>query len=125
MKVVGSLLRQSDGFDAFAQGLALGVSGKPAGSQRLPIIAAYNFTISQSNTLAKALVAATASTVFTIKKGTVASPTTIGTITFAAGATVATISITAGSVSAGDMVWVECPSTADATLADIAVLLRP
>jgi hypothetical protein len=100
------------------------VNGLSTNSERhLCGTADYAFTATNSS-VAKALVAATASTVYTIKKGTVASPTTIGTFTFAASGTTATTSITAGSVSSGDFVWIEAPATADATLADVSFTVR-
>ncbi len=105
-------------------GFALGVVGKSANSDRYTSRAPYAFTVSQTNSSAVALVAATGSTVYTIKKGTVASPTTIGTFTFAASGTAATVSISAGSVSSGDVVWIEAPATADTTLADITFTVR-
>jgi hypothetical protein len=106
------------------QGVVIGVSGTSKASARYPTQAPYAFTAVQGNCSAKALVAATSSTTYTIKKGTVASPTTIGTFVFAAGGTTATVTITAGSISAGDVIWIEAPGTADATLADITFLVR-
>lgn len=106
------------------QGFNLGVTGKGTNGARYPVTAPYAFTATTGNSSAKALVAATASTVYTIKKGTIASPTTVGTFTFAAAGTIATPSITAGSIAAGDTVWIEGPATADVTLADITFLVR-
>lgn len=105
-------------------GFGLGIAGTSANAARYPAKAPYDFTVSQSNSSGVALVAATASTVYTLKKGTVASSTTIGTFTFGIGGTVATVSISAGAINAGDTVWMEGPATADATLADIAFLIR-
>lgn len=92
--------------------------------------AGTSFTITEANCKFWALVGATASTVITIKKKSTynGSPTTIGTATFAAGGSAgtqaATISITSSSVSAGDMVWMEGPATADTTLSGIAYVVR-
>lgn len=107
------------------RGLSGFCSGKPDANERIiGAVAPYDFNTLQANCSAKALVAASASCVFTIKKGTVDAPTTIGTFTFAASGTVATVSITAGSIAANDLVWIEAPSTQDATLADISFLIR-
>lgn len=97
------------GFNAFC-------GGKPAANETLFFYRApYAYTATATNSTADALVAATASTVFTIKKGT----TTVGTFTFAAGATTATKSITSGAIAKGDLVTIVAPATADATLSDI------
>lgn len=96
-------------------------SGKPAASE---FIAGQIFpvacTITAGNCRAVATVAATASTVFTIRKDT----TTVGTITFAAGATLGTVSISSGAITALQNVTLEAPATPDATLANISFLVR-
>lgn len=83
-------------------------------------LAPYDITLSQANSQAKALVAATASTTLSIKNDGVE----IGTIVFAAAATVGTVTITTPAALAGDHLTIHAPATADATLADIAILLR-
>lgn len=103
------------------QGFNFGCSGKPAhGEIWAAGIAPYAYTIVQASCVAIATVAATASTVFTIKRNT----TTVGTVTFAAAGTTGTFSITSGAVTAGQHLTVECPATADATLANISMLIR-
>ena len=96
-------------------------SGKPAASE---VVGGAIFptatTITQANCSAKATIAATASTVFTIAK----DGTTVGTITFSASATTGTVSITAGSITALQHVTITAPSTPDATLANISFLVR-
>jgi hypothetical protein len=70
----------------------------------------------------KASVAATGSTVFDIKK----NGSSVGTMTFAAAATSATFTSSAGAVvsfSAGDVLSVHAPGTADATLANVGLVL--
>jgi hypothetical protein len=101
-----------------------GFVAKPAASQKTPIgIAPAAFTVTQANCAAFAITAATASYVITIKKrSTGGTDTTVGTLTWAAAGTVATVSISAGSISAGDMLFLECPA-ADATIENIAVLV--
>ncbi|MBB2915850.1 hypothetical protein [Cupriavidus alkaliphilus] len=65
----------------------------------------------------KSRVAATGSTAYTIKKEGVS----IGTLTWAAGATVATLSITSStSFTTADLLTLETPATADATLSDLS-----
>lgn len=96
-------------------------SGKPSaseviGGQIFPVAT----TIVQANCRAVATVAATASTVFTIRKDAV----NLGTITFAAGATLGTISITSGTVAALQNVTITAPATPDATLANLTFLVR-
>lgn len=96
-------------------------SGKPLASE---VVAGAIFpvatTISQSNCVAKATVAATALTVFTIAKDGAA----FGTITFAAGATNGAVSITSGAVAANQNVTITAPATADAGLSNISFLVR-
>jgi hypothetical protein len=106
------------------KGVKFGVTGKTITSEHYVTTSEYTFTISQTNSSAKALTGATSSTVFTIKRGPVASQTTVGTFTFAPSATTATVSITAGSITAGDILSIYAPVTPDATLADIAFTLR-
>jgi hypothetical protein len=104
------------------QGMSSWCAGKPSASEKVGGgVAPYAFTAVEANCSARASVAATATTVFTIKEnGTI----TVGTFTFAASATLATVSITAGSISVGDIITIEAPATPDGTLADIAFLIR-
>ena len=96
-------------------------SGKPAASEVVAgAIAIVGHTITQANCVAKATVAATASTVFTIAK----DGTTVGTITFAAAGTTATISITSGVITAAQNITITAPATPDTTLANISFLVR-
>lgn len=105
---------------AVPKGMSSFVSGKPTASQVVGAgIAPYAFTIG-ANTQAIASVAATASTVFTIKK----NGTDIGTVTFSAAATAGVESMTVTSVAAGDRLSIHAPATPDATLADISFLVR-
>jgi hypothetical protein len=102
------------------QGFKVGVTGKTLASEKYPTTAEYAFTIAASRCTAKAGTAATASTVFTVKK----NGTSIGTITFAAGATSGTFSFSNTAIAAGDFITIEGPGTPDATLADIAFTIR-
>lgn len=103
------------------RGLSMHCAGKPANSEVIGGgIAPYAMTISQANSVCKALVAATGSTTLVIKK----NGTQIGTIVFAASATTGTVTITSASVAAGDQVTLHNAATADATLADIDCLLK-
>jgi hypothetical protein len=96
-------------------------SGAPTANEVvLGAIAAVSFTMSPTTSIAKSTVAATASTVFTIKK----DGSAVGTITFAAAATTGTVSITSGSITANQNITVTAPATPDSTLANISFLLR-
>ncbi len=76
---------------------------------------AFNFPLNMSTSFATASVAATAETVFTIKK----NGTSFGTATFAAAGVEGTFAVTATSFAAGDTFSLEAPATADTTLANI------
>lgn len=77
---------------------------------------AYTLPVGLSGSFAKSTIAATASTVFVIKK----NGSQIGTATFAVGAQSATFSFTtATSFVAGDVLEIDGPATPDSTLANI------
>lgn len=101
------------------------LAGKPTNSFVQPLgIAPRAFSVTQANCSGIARAAATASTVVTLKKRTTGgTETTVGTWTWSAAGTLATVSISAASIAAGDQLFVAYPSTADATLADIAFLV--
>lgn len=95
-------------------GVGGGVQGKTTASEVIPLEGAgSSFTPTSAGSVAVALTAATASTVFSIRRGT----TQIGTLTYGAGATVGVFNWT-GSIVKGDAVNLLCPATPDATLAD-------
>jgi hypothetical protein len=82
----------------------------------------FDLVANFSGSQAVAITAATASTVFTVKKNGVAI--TSGTITFAAAGTVGTFgAIATTSFVAGDVITIVAPVTPDATLANIAFTL--
>lgn len=126
----GQILAKSSGTDyatawtsitAVIKGLSGFCSGKPATDEVIGGgVAPYALTITQANCKAKASVAATASTVFVIKK----NGTQIGTFTFAIGGTTASFSITTSAVAVDDLITVHAPTTADPTLANISFLIR-
>lgn len=96
-------------------------SGKPAASEVIGgALVIVGTSLTASNCRFQAVTAATASTVFVIKNGAVQ----IGTATFGAGATLATVSITTPALAANDLVTIVAPATADATLANIAFVVR-
>jgi hypothetical protein len=101
--------------------IGLSVLGKPSNGQRvLPRFdVPFDITLSASSSRASSDEPAAASTVFIIRK----NGTQIGTVTWASNATVATVAFTDTSVVAGDIIRVEAPATADATLADIGITL--
>ncbi len=100
------------------------ISGKPANSAIvLRFITTRKFKIAAgfAGCKSSSSVAATASTVFTIKK----NGSSIGTITFAVSGTTGTIAQSGSGIinfSVGDILTLEAPATADATLADIAYI---
>lgn len=96
--------------------------GVPANSQVMfyaPATVALTVPSSCTGSYAKAAVAATGTAAFTITD--VTTSTTLCTATWSASGTIATFSGTGGSVSAGDVVQIAGPATADATLATIGV----
>lgn len=79
---------------------------------------AFTLPSGLTGSFVSAATAATASTVFTFKQ----NGTSIGTATFAAAGTSATFSFTSSiTFAAGDVIEVDGPSTADATLANINI----
>lgn len=106
-------------FKARAKGMVWSITGKSTAGEVMPGLAPYAFASTTARSFARARVAATASTVYLIKR----NGTQVATITFAAGATVGVWS--AGVTWAdGDFATVEAPATADATLADITLGAR-
>lgn len=96
-------------------------SGKPAANEVIGGgIAPYTLTLVAASCKAQAVVAATTSTVFTIKKNN----TNIGTVTFSAAGTVGVFSITTVAVAVDNLITIHAPAFADATLADITIQLR-
>lgn len=97
-------------------------SGKPSANEVVGgLIAPVATTIVAARCVAKATVAATASTIFTISK----DGAVVGTITFAAGSAQGTVTITSGAVNALQNVTITAPANPDATLANISFLVRP
>jgi hypothetical protein len=95
----------------------------PEANSRVVDVVDTSFTVVVANSIAVAGVAATASTVFNIRKNDV----TIGTVTFAASSVTGTIVIgNAGDRNfvLGDVVEFVAPGSPDATLARIAFVLR-
>lgn len=95
----------------------------PTSSLRAADVADTSFTVVTANSIAKAGVAATAETVFTIKKNDV----NIGTITFDASSITGVIVISNTSdrnMVLGDVIEFVAPGSADATLARIGFVLR-
>ncbi len=87
---------------------------------RVKIARACTFPAGAANSFASASAAATGSTVFTLKQ----NGTSFATVTFAASATSGTWSqASAATFAAGDLLEIDGPSTADATLADVGITL--
>jgi len=96
-------------------GMFNGVTTASMIMHRFTAVRKFSLPVGLTGSYFKATTAATASTVFTIKKNS----TTIGTATFAAAGTTATLSFsTAITFAAGDIFYVYAPTTPDATLAD-------
>lgn len=96
------------------------VPGALTSSQRVlrfKVVRAFTWPISLTGSYGSADTAATGSTVFTIKQNGVS----IGTITFAASATTATFTFAAAvTFAVGDVITIDAPGSADATLAGVA-----
>lgn len=81
---------------------------------------AFSLPVGAASSYGAANVGATGTTTITLKR----NGASFGTVSWAATATAATVSIAAlTSFVAGDLLTVECPVTADATLADIGITL--
>lgn len=102
-------------------GFKYGITGVTLPNEKYPTTAEYAFTISQANSSARAGVAATSSTVFTIKKN---NSTIIGTFTFAPGSNTASTNIISGVVVKDDLITIEAPGIPDSTLANISFTVR-
>jgi hypothetical protein len=97
-----------------------GVPSANALVTRVPVARAVTFPASLAGSIAKASVAATATANFNVQKNSIS----VGTITFAAGATSATFTAASPITCAtGDVLSIVAPSTADATLANIGIVL--
>ena len=111
--VVGSMASQGFSIGTF-------IAGKPGASEKLirfKTPKAFTLPVALTGSQFVAEVAATASTTFTITK----NGTSIGTLAFAASGTVPTITFaTATAFVVGDVLGLNAPATADATLADIS-----
>jgi len=100
--------------------------GKPTGSSKVRIIMPRAATLPQNltNSACKAGTAATASTTVTLNKISGGTTTGMGTAAWAAAGTSCSFTFSAAvNLAAGDMVEFLFPSSADATLADIAITL--
>ena len=101
-------------------GFKLSISARPKPSEIYPTTSEFAFAISAANSSAKARVAATAETVFTIK----VNGSAIGTITFAAASTAGVVAISSPTVAVDDFITIEAPATPDDTLADIVITIK-
>lgn len=94
--------------------------GMPAASAvlfRCPLARAVTFPPTMAGSQGVAGTAATAATIFRLRR----NGTQFGTMRFAAGAKVATFTSASGAAFAvGDVLTITAPTTADATLADVA-----
>lgn len=93
----------------------------------VPVDRTVNFAAAFANSQATLSAAATASTVFLVKKNHSGTVTQIGTITFASSGTVGTFASTSGlaqSLVAGDILELIAPSSVDATAAGLGFALQ-
>lgn len=97
-----------------------GVPGASAIVTRVPVARAVTFPSGLSGSYARASAAATGSTVFDVQK----NGASVGSITFAAAATSATFTAASAiNLAAGDILSIHAPGTADATLANVGIVL--
>jgi hypothetical protein len=98
-----------------------GVPGNSALVAQFVASRAMGFPINATGSKAALAVAATASTVLTVKK----NGTSIGTITFGASGTTGTFAFAAATeLASGDILTVNGPSSADATAAGISITFQ-
>lgn len=89
---------------------------------RVPVARAVTFPADFSGSYGRASAAATGSAAFDVTK----NGTTIGTVTFGAGQSTATFTTAGNAVqtlAAGDVLAITCPGSADASLADVGIVL--
>lgn len=111
-------------YASVAYDIAVSVSGKPGAGAivgRLVAPRAFALPASLTGSVAKADVAATGSSTFSIKK----NGSEVATLNFAASGTTATFTnASEDSFSAGDVLTIVAPGSQDATLADLGIVLR-
>lgn len=98
------------------------VAGKPSASEivlRTAFVEGVDFSVNLSGSVGTSETAATAATVFTLKK----NGTSFGTVTFT-GSTGAFVAASATSFTSGDVLSVHAPTSPDSTLADISITLK-
>lgn len=97
------------------------IEGKPSSNEIIPLVTVgVPMTFSIPNSFAKALTAATASYVITLKN---LAGATVATITFGAGQSVGVFAWSITSFANGDCIYASCQGVADATLSDIFIAL--
>lgn len=98
-----------------------GVPAAGAVLLRTPLARAVSFADEFAGSYARASAAATGSSVFDLRKNGVS----VGSITFAAAASSGTFATSGAAVAfaAGDILSIHAPATADATLADVGIVL--
>lgn len=97
-----------------------GVPSASAIVTRVPVARAVSFPAGLTGSIGKASVAATSSAAFDVQK----NGGSVGTITFSAGAASATFTASGAiTLAAGDVLSIVAPATADATLANVGIVL--
>lgn len=118
-RLVDLATRVAAEFKSRPRGLVWSISGKCVSGEVYPGLAPYGFTSTTARSFARARVAATASTVYVVRR----NGTQVATVTFAAGATVGVWSA-AVTWDDGDFATLEAPATPDSTLSDITIGAR-
>lgn len=106
-------------FKGRPRGFAWTITGKSTAGEIIPGLANGAFTSTVARSFARARVAATASTVFIVRRNGIQ----VATVTFSAGATVGVWSA-AVTWADGDFATLEAPPAPDVTLADITIGAR-
>jgi hypothetical protein len=86
-------------------------------------LAPYAFTVHLGDSGAVAIEAATAQTIYSVKRTRAGVTNTIGTFTFAIGSTIGVLAMSDPVINKSDLITIQAPHVQDATLGDIAFLL--
>lgn len=104
-----------------SQDVAPTIQGRPSSLELIPLVAiGAPMTFSIPNSFAKALVAATAVYVITLKN---LAGATVATITWGVGQTVGVFAWSITTFANGDCIYASCQGVVDATLSDIFIAL--
>lgn len=103
------------------KGISIFCSGRPVSEEIIGGgLAPYDFIIDIAESIAKAKVAATATSTITIKNENVI----IGNIVFNSGSFDGIVTITSPNITKGEYITFHAPINADSTLGDIGIILK-